>query len=734
VNASAEVVFGRFYASDDLGDRHLPDNTAYLEANGVMRPAGEGAARLGQRFATRLAAGETLYLLGFLATAHDSGVALISVSEAAGISVLANCEEERFSGLKHYAGYPAAAVSEVVQLMRCRGVSPQDLFGCFYAFDTVQEEQGGMRMVLANTKVVRNQRLRMYTDIAGPSPDLGAEEQQQVRKNLFSHSPAMVAALRRLRADLGRPDLPCVQMLHHENHAYAAYGSSPFAEGSARGRKTLVVCVDGGGDLASTSLFEADATGLRLVRRQLRVNSLGTFFLLCGMLLGGWTALNDQADARSDNRYMGVAGYGNGDRLTNPYYKRLRQMFHFAADGEVFLNSAMAENAFAGLEAVTGPFVFWLGDRRDIRTSEAVAAEMSCERVDVAAAVQMTFEDALCHIVGDFVQKTGAEQVVLCGSAGLNDVANMRLLDHFGPGYYRATFGREGRLRLWIPPFSADQGTVIGAPYQFAMLHGGRPQGRLPTPFLCGLAPTRSEIEAALAEDPDIVVEPCGDIGEAGARAELADWMAFVVGQGAVIGLFQGEAETGPRALGHRSILSNPCNPATLEVLNSRVKLREKIRPLAPMVTPEEAGLWFELSPGAAAADYDAYSYMVLTAQAKPEARQRIPAVVHHDGTSRLQIVRRENNPLVYDYLKALKRHIGVEVSVNTSLNVGTPIVQTPSQALTVFRRSKGIDAIFFVADDGAAFMAYAKPGVQARDSDIPRLKTAYTPRSVACV
>ena len=144
------------------------------------------------------------------------------------------------------------------------------------------------------------------------------------------------------------------------------------------------------------------------------------------------------------------------------------------------------------------------------------------------------------------------------------------------------------------------------------------------------------------------------------------------------------------------------------------------------MVTPEEADKWFELSGGAAAGNYDAYDYMVLTARARACAKEAIPAVIHYDGTSRLQIVRERNNALVYAYLKALKRYIGVEVSVNTSLNVGTPIVQTPEQAMQVFRRSKGIDCIFMIADEGQAYMTWAKEGVQAIASRVPELRQSY--------
>jgi carbamoyltransferase len=183
--------------------------------------------------------------------------------------------------------------------------------------------------------------------------------------------------------------------------------------------------------------------------------------------------------------------------------------------------------------------------------------------------------------------------------------------------------------------------------------------------------------------------------------------MATVVAGNGVIALYQGAAETGPRALGHRSILANPCDPTTRERLNERVKYRERIRPLAPMATLEAALDYFDLLEGAADADYNAYNYMVLTAQSKPHALEKIPAVIHADGTGRIQIVRKEDDPLTYAYLKALGRRIGVEMSVNTSFNVAGPIAQTPQQAIDTLSRSKGLDAVIMIAADGAVTAAW---------------------------
>jgi carbamoyltransferase len=98
---------------------------------------------------------------------------------------------------------------------------------------------------------------------------------------------------------------------------------------------------------------------------------------------------------------------------------------------------------------------------------------------------------------------------------------------------------------------------------------------------------------------------------------------------------------------------------------------------------------------------------MVLTARSKSGAREKIPAVIHADGTGRIQIVRSQDDPLTYAYLKALGRRIGVEMSVNTSFNVAGPIAQTPQQAIDTLRRSRGLDAVIMVADDGSVHAAW---------------------------
>lgn len=702
-----ERIYGAYYPDDDLGPRKLPDNTDYLAEHRIFRPHSEAAAELGRRFRARLEGGETLYLLGLLGTSHNSGVALLEASRAGGIKLLVNCEEERFCGVKHYAGYPRHSVAEIKRYLARRGIAPAGIFGVFYAFDVVAEERLGLGMLLTNGKIVKSYHFKSYTDTVKPSIAMGDAELRRARTNMFSHSPAVVSVYNKLVEELGLPaETPCVQMLHHESHAHIAYAGSPFARGARAQKPTMIAVLDGGGDLSSVSLFKAQDGRIELLRRNTRANSLEMFYLLCAMVLGGWTALNSDADPRSDNRFMATASLGNQDRLTNPYYRRLRQYFHFGPQGSFFANAVMADDSMAGLEQVVGPFYFVDGDRDSVPTVEqARDLPAPCDRTDIAAAVQLVFEDALFHVVGAMIEETGADQLVLCGQASMNCAANMRLMEHFGPDYYRH-YGLAGeRLQLWVPPFPCDQGAIAGAAYQFAMQNGARPAEAPIAAALCGDAPGAEEIADAL-EGPHRIAH----LSLGAARDRLADFMAELIGKNAVIGLFHGPAENGARALGHRSLFVSPRHPDAHDVVNARIKRREPFRPLCPMLTLEAARELFELEAGARAEDYDAYGYMLITARAKPAAREALPAAVHSDGLSRIQILGRNADPLLRDLLAALERRTGVAACLNTSLNVGTPIVQTPAQAVALFDRVEDVDALFLVARTGEATMVWPQP------------------------
>jgi carbamoyltransferase len=161
---------------------------------------------------------------------------------------------------------------------------------------------------------------------------------------------------------------------------------------------------------------------------------------------------------------------------------------------------------------------------------------------------------------------------------------------------------------------------------------------------------------------------------------DVAGEVAAALASDAVVGWVQGRSEWGPRALGYRSLLANPTRAANLERLND-IKGREQFRPVAPMVLAERA---HEIFRGPLPSPY-----MLFTHEVRPEWRDRIPAVVHVDGTARVQTVHREHQPLMADVLDAFERLTGVPVLVNTSLNTGgRPMVDSPRDALECFGSS----------------------------------------------
>jgi len=489
-----------------------------------------------------------------------------------------------------------------------------------------------------------------------------------------------------------------------------SWGVSPFAHS---GEPVAVLVLDGAGDDGAISMYVAANGALRVVSKNDNFwDSLGMMYGILSSSQGGWPILS------SEGRYMGAAAWGDSDRATNPYYKDLRELFVFASEGRVLLNRSLADWHRGGcsspyterLSRILGepilPKGMWHPDAV-LRVEDIRHAAITTARVDKAAAVQLVFEDALFHIVEHLIRVTRSTRLVLTGGTALNCVANMRLTERFGTDWYEKNLGvKDAALHLWVPPVPGDAGVILGAAYYFACLAGARPGDALDHAFYCGMAPTREEIDDALARVADIGHLRLGNIASSSDCKRIADLVAYVVSQNGVVGILQGAAETGPRALGHRSILANPTNPATREILNELVKFRELIRPLAPMATPEAARTWFDLAPAASDSDYNAYNYMVLTCRAKPEAHARIPAVIHVDGTCRVQIVRAQVDPFIHAYLKAMGRRVGVEVSVNTSLNVGAPIAQTPVQALQTLTRSKGMHGLFMFAANGDAYVA----------------------------
>jgi carbamoyltransferase len=280
---------------------------------------------------------------------------------------------------------------------------------------------------------------------------------------------------------------------------------------------------------------------------------------------------------------------------------------------------------------------------------------------DLAASVQTRLQEMLLDLARWLHEQTGDRSLTMAGGVALNCVANSYVAEH---GPFR---------HVWVQPAAGDAGTALGAALFVAQRLGD---------------PITPMTTAALGRDwPDAALREWLDTAAVVYEAphDIADAVAAVLADNGVVAWFHGRSEYGPRALGHRSLLANPSHPDNLRRLND-IKGREQFRPVAPMVRLERAAEIFDgplPSP-----------YMLFTHRVRESWRERIPAVVHVDGTARIQSVDPAQEPLVARMLEAFERRTGLPVVVNTSLNTaGRPMVDDPRDALECFG-SAPVDAL----------------------------------------
>jgi carbamoyltransferase len=279
---------------------------------------------------------------------------------------------------------------------------------------------------------------------------------------------------------------------------------------------------------------------------------------------------------------------------------------------------------------------------------------------DLAWRVQHDTEEILLKRAIWLREMTGAKNLVMAGGVALNCVANGRILREAGYD------------NIWVQPACGDDGIAIGTAYYGHLALKKAPRKFVMKHAYLGRKYSQEQVEKAASE---LVVR----IQTKAPRSDdVCRDAAKLLAEGKIFGWFQGSSEFGPRALGNRSIIADPRTADMRDRLNKVVKHRQAFRPFAPIVLEERAAEIFE--------EYAESPFMLLALAVKPEWKDRIPAVVHVDGTARLQTVRADTNPMLYRLLKEFDELTGVPVLVNTSFNVkGEPIVETPEDAINCF-------------------------------------------------
>lgn len=349
-------------------------------------------------------------------------------------------------------------------------------------------------------------------------------------------------------------------------------------------------------------------------------------------------------------------------------------------------------------------------------------AALRSQYTELAARVQHDLEGVLLEWLTRLREQTGARNLCLAGGVALNSTANGRI-------------AREaGFEQVFIPPWPGDDGVAIGCALfgHHALRDAAQPRRQCFAPYLGGGAQEESLEDAMDQYGPWLELEQVDAAGLSPDPTEQSEaWLEAAAGRvqaavqalaaGETVGWFQGRSEFGPRALGNRSILATPTEAGMIDRINAAIKKREGFRPFAPTVLSEAAAEWFPaVTPSPA---------MSLTVGADPDHAAHIPAVVHVDGSARIQTLDAQANPLYRRVIEGFHEQTGIPMVLNTSFNVkGEPIVETPSDALRHFLDSE-LDLVVF---EGWAARKRGFPRGEALSEAVPHHLPSFTAEVVS--
>ena len=452
---------------------------------------------------------------------------------------------------------------------------------------------------------------------------------------------------------------------HHLSHAASAFYPSPF-------ERAAVLTVDGVGEWSTATLGVGAGNDVRLLKEIRFPHSLGLLYSAFTYYLG--FRVNS-----AEYKVMGLAPYGEPK-----YYDTiLSRLVELKEDGSFWMDMRYF-NYCEGLTMTSPAF-----DRLFGGPARKPESPLEPRHLDLAASIQKVCEAIMLKMARHAQAATGEENLCLAGGVALNCVAN-------------GLIAREKIFKdIFVQPAAGDAGGALGAALLAHHQYLGQTRTlRRPDAMkssLLGPFFLSEEIRQAINERGLSCLELAED--------ELIEKLCALLEAGAAVGLFRGRMEFGPRALGARSIIADPRNPAMQKRLNLKIKFRESFRPFAPAILEEDAAEYFEVDGPS--------PYMLLTAPIRARhrlapapgdaaaglarlniPRSNLPAVTHVDYSARLQTVSRSANPFFHALLSRFKARTGCPALVNTSFNVrGEPIVRAPREAIECFLAT-GMDAL----------------------------------------
>lgn len=582
-----------------------------------------------------------IYILGISAFYHDSAACLLRNGE-----IIAAAEEERFSRIKHDSTFPVQALSFC---LKKENISITDVrYVTFYekplvTFERIVETYlrnapFGFNSFRSSLPVWIKNKIFIKSHILDQLKEMATDNSGELPELLFSP--------------------------HHYSHASSAFYPSPF-------KNAAVICIDGVGEYATTTIWRGDESNLTLLKQINYPHSLGllysAFTYYCGF------KVND-----GEYKLMGLAPYGK-PKYTDLIFNSLIEV----SDDASFKLNLKYFNFETGLTMTNRHFNKLFG--RPNRKSEE---EIQKFHMDIAASIQDVLEKLILNLVKHTKEITGLDNLCLAGGVALNCVSNGKL---FAKGIFND---------IWIQPASNDAGGSIGAAFGTHYNYQGQERILQVNDLMkgCQLGEEFSnfEIEKMLkANNANYTMYNSFE--------ELISSTSKLILENKVLGWFQGRSEFGPRALGNRSIIGNAKSNELQKSLNQKIKSRESFRPFAPAILQADVSVLFpniKTSPYMLLVDKLKKEHQIKTIE-KATGFARLnhidstyPAVTHVNNTSRIQTVTKESNHRFFELLSSIKRKIGLGILINTSFNInGEPIVNKPEEAYNCFMNTQ-MDAL----------------------------------------
>lgn len=558
-------------------------------------------------------------ILGINAYHADSSAAIFVDGK-----LIAATEEERFTRIKHWAGFPALAIKFCLQEA---GITLEQLDYIAIGRDPKAKLKNKMAFLAKN-----------------PFANAGMIlDRLKNAKNVSSLEDEFEKAFG-VSASLIKPKIHQVE--HHRSHLASAFFASPFDE-------SAILSIDGSGDFTTTMIAIGRGNKIEVLDSVDFPVSAGLFYTAFTQYLG-FPHYGDEY------KVMGLAPYGEAK-----YVDEIKKMLHFTDNGlfdwdqKFFTQATKIKLDYEGnIPSVSQLYTSKIEDV--FGPARKKDEELTQKHKDIAASVQRACEDLIMHILNHLQKRTGLKNICIAGGVAQNSVANGKVLS------------KTGFEKLYIPSAGHDAGISMGAGLYLYNQILDNPRAEPIYSAYTGSRFTNEEIETYL-QGRGIKYTRMSD-------EELYDKVTDKLLEPGVVGWFSGRAEFGPRALGARSIIADPRNAKAKDLLNSKIKRRESFRPFAPSILSDYVGEYFTI--------VEDVPFMEKVLPIKPEKYTEIPAVTHVDGTGRLQTVMKDISPRYYALIDAFRKKTGTPILLNTSFNENEPIVNSPEEALNCFLRT----------------------------------------------